>query len=398
MNEERNNNLRSTEYQVLLTVVLVVTQQSLSSDKTISFLPLKLYLMLTLIIAGILSLPGLLVHLVTVPIIAFLSIPALSLLIFRKPASVKPSLDSSGPETKRVIITGGSSGIGKCIACEAAKQGISEVVIIARNAERLEAARKEILAVNANILVITLSVDVSDSDALTKAAMEICNSKDEPPKTTHLFCCAGDTVPAYFQEVTSEMFAYIVKTNQLGSIYTAQAFIPLMETGSVTFCSSMVGQIGVFGYASYAPTKFAIRGYAECLHVELCNSPIHIQVAYPPDTDTPCFERENKTKPEETRLVSEQGGMKKPEDVARVMLKEALKENPPFNVYFNLEGWFVSTLTTGFSPVSTLLDAVAQVSGMSLIRWIVLFVLQDWYRMIRTHQTKKRQSDTSKND
>jgi hypothetical protein len=90
--------------------------------------------------------------------------------------------------------------------------------------------------------------------------------------------------------------------------------------------------------------------------------------------------------------------MAKPEDVAPVMLKEALKEIPPFNVYFNLEGWLVSTLTTCFSPVFTLLNAVAQVSDMSLIRWVVLFFLQDWYRMIRAHQTKKRQSDTSKND
>ena len=256
--------------------------------------------MLALIVAGVLSLPGMLVQLVTAPLVAVLSIPALCILVFRKPSAVVKTIaasDYSNFESKRIVVTGGSSGIGKCIALEAAKRGISEVVIIARNPQRLEAAKQEIIAVNGSISVKALSVDVSDFTSVEKAAAEIIANNDKPPKSTHLFCCAGEPYPEYFQKVTSDMFAKIIQTNQLGSIHTAQAFIPRMATGSVTFTSSMAGQLGVFGFSSYSPTKFAVRGYAECLHIELCNSPIHIQVAYPPDTETPGFEEENKNKP-----------------------------------------------------------------------------------------------------
>jgi 3-dehydrosphinganine reductase len=353
--------------------------------------------MINLIVGGILSLPGLLLHVVTAPVIALLSAPAMIFLVYSKPKQAKKAL-STDPSLKRMIVTGGSSGIGKSIAVAAAKQGIAEVVIIARNKERLEEAKKEITQANSSIVVKALSVDVERPESLAEAAKEIFTKDPTPPKTTHLFCCAGAAYPQYFQDIPPEEFSKAVHTNQLGSIFTSQAFVPLMTSGSVTFCSSGAGQIGVFGLASYSPTKFALRGYAECLHIELCESPIYVQVAYPPDTDTPGFAEENKTKPYETKKISEMAGLAKPEDIGGSMLKEALKENPPFNVYFGREGWLVTTLTCGFQPVSTVLDAMAQVSVMSVTRWISLFVLNDWYNMIRTYKRGKANNVSSKHD
>lgn len=356
--------------------------------------------MINIIIGGILSLPGMLLHIVIAPVIALLSAPAMFFLVYNKPSSAKKTL-STDLSSKRVIVTGGSSGIGKSIAVAAAKRGVAEVVIIARNKERLEEARKEVMKANSAIVVKALSADVGRPESLAETAKEIFNDDQQtPPKTTHLFCCAGASYPSYFQDVPSEVFSNAVQTNQLGSIFTAQAFVPHMNSGSVTFCSSAAGQIGVFGLASYSPTKFALRGYAECLHIELCESPIYVQVAYPPDTDTPGFAEENKTKPYETMKISEMAGLANPEDIGGIMLKEALKENPPFNVYFGLEGWLVSTLTCGFQPVSTVLDAMAQVSIMSVTRWISLFILNDWYNMIRKYKRGKTGASTnaSKND
>lgn len=350
--------------------------------------------MIYIIVAGILAVPGILLHIVTAPIVALLSLPALTLLVYRKkPGNERKSSHEAGgvppKEKKRVVVTGGSSGIGRSIAVQAAKVGVSEVVVIARNVERLEATKADIEQVNPQTAVKVFSVDVSDANSIEKTAIEILESStDEPPMTTHLFCCAGQSYPAYFQNLSSDIFEKYVRINQLGSIYTAQAFVTRMKAGSITFTSSICGQIGIFGFASYCPTKFALRGYAETLHMELSNSPIHIQVAYPPDTDTPGFMEENKIKPIETRLICEQGGLAQPERIASIMLEQALKKNPPFNVSFSLEGWVVSTITAGFAPVSTILEAVLQVSVTSLLRWISLFVLQDWYRIVRDCQSK----------
>ena len=288
-----------------------------------------------------------------------------------------------------------AKGIGKAIALEAAKQGVSEIVIIARDVARLEAAKKEIQAAVCceTSTVNALSADVSNVDAVETAAKSIFAQGTE--EMTHVFCCAGEPYPEYFENVSSETFVKLTNVNQLGSIYTAQKMLPHMQAGSITFCSSMAGQLGVFGYASYCPTKFALRGFAETLHMELCNKPVHVQLAFPPDTNTPCYEKENLTKPEETRLISEVAGLADPRDVGKTMFQEAIKEKPSFNVYFSFDGWLVSTLTAGFSPATTLKDAVSQITVMSLARWISLFYLKDWHRIIRNYQSSRPKEDSA---
>ena len=49
--------------------------------------------------------------------------------------------------------------------------------------------------------------------------------------------------------------------------------------------SSMVGKMGVHGYVAYAGSKYALRGFAEVLSMELAPHNVLIQVVFPPDTD-----------------------------------------------------------------------------------------------------------------
>jgi len=210
-------------------------------------------------------------------------------------------------------------------------------------------------------------------------------------------------MPSYFEHIPSSTFAHLASCNQLGTIYTVQAFLPHMTQGTIVFTSSVCGQLGVFGYTAYCPTKFAIRGFAEALHAELVDQPhLNVQVAFPPDTDTPGFAQEEKTKPPETRIISENAGLAKPDDVANRMVQEAIKRNPSFLVYFGFEGWMVASLTAGMSPVSTVADAMTQVSLNGLFRFVSLFFLNDWWTMIRKcsqdrldkNQPKRRPGDT----
>jgi NAD(P)-dependent dehydrogenase (short-subunit alcohol dehydrogenase family) len=48
-------------------------------------------------------------------------------------------------------------------------------------------------------------------------------------------------------------------------------------------------QVGVYGYAAYSASKFALRGLAEVLQQELISRNIRLSLVYPPDTDTPGF-------------------------------------------------------------------------------------------------------------
>lgn len=64
----------------------------------------------------------------------------------------------------------------------------------------------------------------------------------------------------------------LMAINYLGSVYPSHAVIPTMKErrmGRIVFVSSQAGQLGLFGYTAYSPTKFALRGLAEALQMEV---------------------------------------------------------------------------------------------------------------------------------
>jgi len=54
--------------------------------------------------------------------------------------------------------------------------------------------------------------------------------------------------------------------------------------------------MGFTGYAAYAPSKYAVRGLAECLRNELQGTGVKVSIGFPPDTKTPGFDIENLSK------------------------------------------------------------------------------------------------------
>lgn len=78
------------------------------------------------------------------------------------------------------------------------------------------------------------------------------------------------------------------------------------------------------------------------------------------------------------------------------MVRSAFARNPKFQVYFTFEGWMLSNLTAGMSPVSDLGDALSQVVLSGLFRFISLFYLNDFWRIIRQHAGKTNDSTSNR--
>uniref|UniRef100_A0A4W4F8P0 3-dehydrosphinganine reductase n=1 Tax=Electrophorus electricus TaxID=8005 RepID=A0A4W4F8P0_ELEEL len=220
-----------------------------------------------------------------------------------------------------VVVTGGSSGIGKCIAIECYKQG-AFITLVARDENKLIQAKKEVekFAINDKQVVLCISVDVSKDYSQVESVIKQAQEKLGP--VDMLVNCAGMSVSGKFEEVDS-----LMEVNYLGSVYPTRAVITTMKErrmGRVVFISSQAGQLGLFGYTAYSSSKFALRGLAEALQMEVKPYNVYVTVAYPPDTDTPCLTEENKTKPLETKLISETSGVCQPEHVAKVVVRDAI--------------------------------------------------------------------------
>jgi 3-dehydrosphinganine reductase len=225
------------------------------------------------------------------------------------------------------IVTGGSSGIGLAIALELVQRNCKHVSIIARGKEKLNEAKEELeqcaKSIGSCTSVSVHSVNVGNFEAVKEMAEEICN--DQVPPLTMIFNVAGTSVSGTFLDTDPSEFERLMNINYIGSVNTTKAFLPHMKPqynengaiisqGIVVLTSSVAGQVGVYGFSAYSPTKFALRGLAEVLQMELSRDNINVQLAFPPDTDTPGYKEEQIGKPEETHLISEVAGLFKPEE------------------------------------------------------------------------------------
>uniref|UniRef100_A0A8C5ILS2 3-dehydrosphinganine reductase n=1 Tax=Junco hyemalis TaxID=40217 RepID=A0A8C5ILS2_JUNHY len=259
-----------------------------------------------------------------------------------------------------VVVTGGSSGIGKCIAIECYKQG-AFITLIARDENKLLQTKKEIekYSVNDKQVVLCISVDVSKDYEQVENVLKQAQEKLGP--VDMLVNCAGTSVTGKFEDIEVNSFERLMAVNYLGSVYPSRAVIATMKErrmGRIVFVSSQAGQLGLFGYTAYSPTKFALRGLAEALQMEVKPYNVYVTVAYPPDTDTPGFAEESKTKPLETKLISETSSVCQAEQVARVIVKDAIQGN--FNSSVGSDGYMLSILTSGMSPVTSITEGLQQ--------------------------------------
>ncbi len=220
------------------------------------------------------------------------------------------------------IVTGGSSGIGLAAAGLLAARG-ANVALLARDPERLEAAREAVHAKarDAGQRVIAVSCDVSDR---AQAAAAIRTAEETLGPVDVLLNCAGYCTPGRFLELTEDEIERQIRVNLMGTINPTRAVVPGMIArgrGHIANVASMGGYLGVYGYSGYSPAKFGVMGFSEVLRSEMKPHGVGVSVMCPPNVETPGYARELTLEPEETAKINGSVKPASPDDMARALLR-----------------------------------------------------------------------------
>ncbi len=222
---------------------------------------------------------------------------------------------------RHVLITGGSRGIGLATAHRALERG-ARVSLVARDAEQLARAEDELESGSgAPTRVAAEPADVTDRDSFERA-LGLLIAQFGPVDV--LVTNAGAAQPGHFEDLPAEVFEQQMALNYFGTLHPIRAVLPSMierGRGHLLLVSSAAGIVGVYGYSAYAPTKFAVRGLAETLRAELKPHGIVVGCAFPPNTDTPGLEAENRSKPRATATFEGTIKTRSAESVARSIVR-----------------------------------------------------------------------------
>jgi len=178
---------------------------------------------------------------------------------------------------KVVIITGGSSGIGKACAEVFGREG-AKVVITGRNEQTL--IQEAVLLKQAGIEVLPIVADVSIEKDNEKVVSETVSKYG---KIDVLINNAGISMHAMFEELDLNVIKKVMDINFYGTVYATKYALPyLLKTkGSIVAVSSIAGKRGLPVRVGYSASKFAVEGFMEGLRTELMKTGVHVLVACP---------------------------------------------------------------------------------------------------------------------
>ncbi len=196
----------------------------------------------------------------------------------------------------KILITGGSSGIGKATAQLLIEKG-AQVVITGRDAEKLNAVAKEIGAT-------PLLFDIAQYDTIEQKTAEVVSQLSG---IDALINNAGIGEFALLQDVTIEQFERVFSTNVFGLTLLTQAILPHFKKnnkGTIVNIASSAATKG-FAYGSvYSASKFALRSLTQCWQAELRKENIRVIGINPSEVTTAFNQADRVERPDEANKLT----------------------------------------------------------------------------------------------
>lgn len=178
-------------------------------------------------------------------------------------------------KNKVVIVTGGSSGIGKELVVELLRRG----AMVATCGRKLSALQSAFPNADSTRLLL-FSADVKSElacNAFIEKALEKFGRIDV------LINNAGISMRALFSELDLDVLRELMDVNFWGTVQCIKAALPslLQSKGVIVGISSIAGNRGLPGRTGYSASKFAMQGFLESLRTEVLSSGLHVMWVSP---------------------------------------------------------------------------------------------------------------------
>src|SRR5258705_4961873 len=179
---------------------------------------------------------------------------------------------------KVALVTGGGTGIGKAIAAQLAKNGVS-VAIASRSQSRVETVASELIA--AGLSAFAVQMDVRNKEDVQRGVSDIVSKWG----AIHILVNnAGISGLSLIDDEDDSKWYDIVNANLHGMYLVSKAVlkhIPDNSGGRIINISSVLGKFGVPGYSAYCTTKHGMIGFTRALALEVVQRGITVNTICP---------------------------------------------------------------------------------------------------------------------
>jgi short-subunit dehydrogenase len=191
-------------------------------------------------------------------------------------------------EGKKILITGGSSGIGKALAHALA--GMTKVAIVAHKSEALKATVEEFA--REGLSVQPFNCDLSDAKQTEALARRVM---DEFGLPDILVNNAGFATYRPFEQIPPEEMDALMEVNLMACLRLTRALVPdfiRRRSGTIVNIASIAGRLALTPNIVYAAAKHGMVAWSECLSYELARFHIPVCVICPGRVLTSFFDHE----------------------------------------------------------------------------------------------------------
>ena len=205
-------------------------------------------------------------------------------------------------EDKVAIITGASTGIGRCMSIELSNSNF-HVILISRNKKKLEFVKKEIDNLGNKCTLIEGDVSSEDSIKSIFNQIKLFNNIEI------LINNAGLGIFSKIQNISYSDWDKQMNTNLKGSFMMTKNIVPIMinnNCGQIIFINSVAGLKGYPFSSAYVASKYGLRGFAESVREELREYNIKVISVHPGAIETPFWNNIKGDFPRHKMLSSEE--------------------------------------------------------------------------------------------